>query len=413
MSSALLSLRQFFDQHEFQAPDLPVVCSVVIPNANALARWRDFPEAALPVRGRVANGTGLSSRDCENSGLGEAVELASACSWKDEQTIQVPIDDAAIVTVHPEEFLGFSPEQLEARRSWNESECGFDWRPNPKRHSRPIPCVKARNAYDNSSVFVTADFVYIGRCEAGDEAAVAVADSSGCASGPDQAFAHLGAVLELIERDATGRWWYGMRKRPVIPLDILYDHGNLADALKRRERETRLFDITTDIGVPCVAAVSAERDGTALALGFSAKLDMRSAALSAVLELAQTEFSVRAMCDQGQPSTVWQRWLSLAHFSHPMFQVTKQTNIPLADKQLSNAQALEEVLERLKKTGCRIYFKDLTRPEFDVATVRAMSPDLCHYKPRFGFKRLLAADDKDLSQASPAAAAPNPILLTI
>ena len=46
--------------------------------------------------------------------------------------------------------------------------------------------------------------------------AVAIGDSNGCASGATLEEAKTAAILELIEWDATARWWYGRSPRPVI-----------------------------------------------------------------------------------------------------------------------------------------------------------------------------------------------------
>ncbi len=90
--------------------------------------------------------------------------------------------------------------------------------------------------------------------------------SNGLASGNTQPEALLHAICELVERDATSMW------------SLLPDAGRLATefvgteiddpAVQRMTRqieaaglELRLFDQTTDLGVPCTMAVVSERTG--------------------------------------------------------------------------------------------------------------------------------------------------------
>ena len=56
-------------------------------------------------------------------------------------------------------------------------------------------------------------------------------------------------------------------------------------------RRSWLLDITTDIGVPCIAAVSCRADGFGLAFGLAARPTLRAAARSAILEMCQIELA--------------------------------------------------------------------------------------------------------------------------
>ena len=128
---------------------------------------------------------------------------------------------------------------------------------------------------------------------------------TGSAAGKSWDAAALHGVLELIERDAASLWWQGGNPgRSIPPQDEAHV---MADALLPRLRDnvsTRrswLLDITTDIGVPCVAAVSSMEDGFALAFGLAARPTLTAAVGSAILEMCQIELAhavVEAKCSE-------------------------------------------------------------------------------------------------------------------
>jgi ribosomal protein S12 methylthiotransferase accessory factor len=112
-------------------------------------------------------------------------------------------------------------------------------------------------------------------------------------------------VLELEERDATASWWYGRRERAPIDVAAIEGAPKLSRWLADRERRSVLFDITTDLDIPVMAAMSAEPDGGDIALGFSARLDPNAAAISALTEMLQMEVSLEAARALGDAAGSW------------------------------------------------------------------------------------------------------------
>ena len=77
-----------------------------------------------------------------------------------------------------------------------------------------------------------------------------------------------------------------------------HEAGIVAEDLLRQlrhgasvQRRTWLLDITTDIGVPCVAAVSCRADGSGFAFGLAARPTLEAAVRSAILEMCQLELA--------------------------------------------------------------------------------------------------------------------------
>ncbi|WP_051367945.1 TOMM precursor leader peptide-binding protein [Hamadaea tsunoensis] len=114
--------------------------------------------------------------------------------------------------------------------------------------------------------------------------------SSGCAVGGCLEEAVLYACLETIERDAFLLAWYS--QTPGTPLDpggvVDPDGCDLLDVLAGEGYETRLFDITSDVGVPVVWALAldpANPDGASLSAA-AAHPDPERAITGALVEVA-------------------------------------------------------------------------------------------------------------------------------
>ena len=289
MIGNLEALSDCYAQIDVPPPGGPGHFAFFVPSDEAYRRWPHYPAAARPASGRVGSGRGLTADACRASGLGEAVERASCCAWPDETVIHASIDDVRGEALLPEALQGFSPAQVAHRDAWNAAYKGVDWCPPPVSAATQLAWCRARHALTGDERLVPADYVLIGARSRGDPEAVAVATSSGCAAGPTIEAARLSAVLELIERDAIGRWWFGARRRAPAELEGLGLDGGLRDYLRSRDRSTVLFDISTDLWRPVFTAASWEPDGTRVALGFAAQISHSHAAQDALIEMLQIE----------------------------------------------------------------------------------------------------------------------------
>ncbi|HYZ23623.1 MAG TPA: YcaO-like family protein, partial [Rhodopila sp.] len=119
--------------------------------------------------------------------------------------------------------------------------------------------------------------------------------SLGCAAGVSFEAAALHALLELIERDAAALWWRGGVRGHLIPIDHAASRHAMETLASARgdagRRRTWLLDISTDLRIPCVAAMSVDSDGQGFACGLAARLNLAGAASAAVLELCQMELA--------------------------------------------------------------------------------------------------------------------------
>lgn len=393
MAHSLERLGKWFERYDADPGERPGHFAFVVPSSAARQRWPDYPAAATPEGGRAAAGRGLSSWDCWISGLGEAVEIASNCAWPDENLrTRAPVTDGA-QTLDMARVLGFSDVQVANRQAWNEAKGDVDWCPKALSPDDEHTWCVVNDAWTGEPRLVSADYVLLGRRSPGDQDAVAVANTSGCAAGSTLLAARTAALLELIERDAIGRWWYGARKRHSINLDEVSLSDPLARYVRYGRRDVRLIDISTDLWSPVVAAVSWEQDGTGVALGFAAKPTWKAAIEHALIEMVQTELgNEQRLATNPEEAQIWCRQSVAEMPSIELSSIAK--SVPAAPDDARDP--LNECLINCKHHAIDVYFMDRTRPEFGVPVVRAIGVGLCTDKPRWGHKRLLESDPNDI-----------------
>ena len=212
--------------------------------------------------------------------------------------------------------------------------------------------------------------------------------SCGCAAGPSFATAAVHGMLELIERDALSQWWRGGARGRLVALedDSLPAVSGLVEQMRKgaERRRTWLLDITTDLDVPTVVAISSLPDGRGVACGFSARTTLRAAAQSALVEMSQMELAyavVEAKRSEGSPLSEYDE-LHLIRRSaidaarcellHPVAPPRRHREIEAATPE----QALASLVERLSASGIETYAIDLIRPAFEVPVVRIIAPCL-------------------------------------
>lgn len=113
--------------------------------------------------------------------------------------------------------------------------------------------------------------------------------SNGCALGASWEEAIFHGLLEVLERDALLLTWYAQLPVPRLSLQALGSDIRLLDVIDRAERrgyQVDAFNITTEIGLPSVAAIAWRPDGTGpfACLGAGAHPDPVMACKGAIAE---------------------------------------------------------------------------------------------------------------------------------
>jgi ribosomal protein S12 methylthiotransferase accessory factor len=230
--------------------------------------------------------------------------------------------------------------------------------------------------------------------------------SVGVAAGPTFDWAASRAILELIERDAASLWWMGGRRGKAIPLNQpgMAETVRLSAALRQgaSDREFWVLDITTDIGIPVVVALSCDRDGRRLAYGLASRLSIGEAMHAALLELCQTELAIllaeikRTELGEGalpaaerlhleRGSSIDANRCALLHPDGVRLQrdglKTEALEAEGRDAEGRETEAtakveLRAILGALSRSEIEMALVELTRPEFDIPVVRAVAPGL-------------------------------------
>jgi ribosomal protein S12 methylthiotransferase accessory factor len=214
--------------------------------------------------------------------------------------------------------------------------------------------------------------------------------SMGCAAGPTKADAVLHGLCELIERDAAGLWWRGgMRGRPLALDDPACGEGAALLARLRRgqaSRNTWLLDITTDLGIPAVAAVSCRGDAKGFAFGLSARPSLAGAVRGALMELCQNELAhavVAAKQRESGPEKLNARDrdhivratqidADACALLHPQGMPSRRDGCAAEDA----VSQIGWLATRLAVAGIDAFAIDLTRPRYAVPVVRIIAPGL-------------------------------------
>jgi ribosomal protein S12 methylthiotransferase accessory factor YcaO len=237
-----------------------------------------------------------------------------------------------------------------------------------------LAMVQAADLLTGDSIAVRAQDIYLDCAAVLSERLCHDATSTGCAVGPDRDSATATALWECVERDAVALWWHGQKPGGAIPLEVIDAYQpRLFWWLHQRPRVTRLLNITTDVGLPVVAAVAADADGRVVAVGSAARPVLADAALAAVTEMVQTEVGLARAKDAGDPeATAW-----IAHAS-----LTGQSQFRPGPARASKDQERPDLLLRLAELGHRALAVELTVPGDPMPTMRVLVPGLCAMQGR-------------------------------
>lgn len=336
------------------APGLAFVGGTAAPAAYGLDPGL-FPPANVAGRGAAAEAAFLGC-------VGEAIEHLSRLEWGDE-----PLERRGSKAP-----IGLRPATAAALTASLPDGEAAEWLP-------------ALRLGDGRASAVPADLCLTRR-----RAGPRPPPSSGCAAGESWDDACLAAVLELVERDAAAAWWCGGRPaRPLAAETLIFGLGPVLEKVRlgATGRRTWLLDITTDLDVSAVAAVSVDPDGFGLACGLAARTSLGEAARAAFLEVCQMELANRIVAlklahdGPGALAPVEMRHRRrMETVDAGRSAILAATGAPRPDQDgpaPDDARGqLAWAVERLERHGVECLAVDLTRPALGVPAVRVIAPRL-------------------------------------
>jgi len=318
------------------------------------------------------SGKGQSASEAFAGCVGEGIEHLSRLEWENEplvrgtfRTAEHGLDERSLLEI----------AQL----------CCFD----PGRETPEVDWMQGCRLSDGSTLLVPASLCIRRRdTKAG---VLPSAISTGCAAGRSIEEATLAALLEVVERDAVALWWMGGRRGRAFDLGTLArtQAGELLECLRagKNSRITWLLNLTSDIEIPCVAALSASIDGGGFACGTAARLDARQAVRAALLELCQSELghhlvaAKRKVRGDEALNAVDRRKLDRARNLDPRScDLLYPSGFPQAAVSASErpepADGIRTVVKHLQRVGVEPLLVDLTRPGLGVPVARVVAPGL-------------------------------------
>ncbi|MGL6060177.1 MAG: YcaO-like family protein [Bradyrhizobium sp.] len=258
----------------------------------------------------------------------------------------------------------------------------------PRQGGRLPSWHRAVRLSDQSEVWLPADLC-LRRPPAVQEFAPPFPLSIGSAAGTSWEGAALHGLLELIERDAASLWWHGGKRGSAVPPDVEADTLAILRELRAgapTQRRSWLLDITTDIGIPAVAAMSCRADGSGFAFGLAARRSVGQAARSAALEMCQGELASAVVeakrrergeaalnaRDHGHLQRAAAIDANHCALLYPASGAAEHLSIDGADA----SAALHLIVRRLAGMGIETYGLDLTCRSFGIPVARVIAPAL-------------------------------------
>jgi len=233
---------------------------------------------------------------------------------------------------------------------------------------------------DNQPIWIPRDALTIG--EAASDLPDIARSTNGLASGNATEEALFHAICELLERDATSLWSLlrdDARLATEFAVDAVDDPtvNGLAQRIAAAGLELRLFDQTTDLGVPCVMAIITERpNGNArlfdIAAGYGCHPNGARAAIRAITEAAQTRITNIA---GGRDDVGPEEYLEAADDSIAFLE-GRGTGQAQAPEWLAADTPLPEMLDQLgERVGptAGIAWSELGGADYGISVVRAIS----------------------------------------
>jgi len=192
-------------------------------------------------------------------------------------------------------------------------------------------------------------------------------------------------------------WWYNRVSRPA--LDLSDFDGAEWDRIRAHyaaeQRQLWLLDVTNDLGVPTIVAVSGYRDRAEeeVLVGLGTHLDVEVAAMRAVSEMNQMFAALDIMRQKSTVNPALADWLSTATVANQPYLAPAPG--PARRRSEFPRVGSSDVTEDIRAIQSAIEWKDMsllvcdqTRPEVGLPVVKAVAPGLRHFRQRFAPGRL-------------------------
>ena len=348
-------------------------------------------ESAFP-HALVGGGTGPSAHDARTAAIGEAIERYSACMVDPDALVVASARELGSRAVDPVRFALFSDSQYRT--------AGFPYAPFD-RETR-LAWIEGVSLPSGDPAWLPAQLVHLSGHQS--ERPICRSTSSGLACHASAADATLGALLELLERDAFMITW---KARIAWPLLDWRAHAGITAFerafLRPTGLEWRAIDLSAFWDIPIAAAVV--RGGDAIGIGAAAAVTAERAVTKALDEAARVHTWASALRHSGKapPSAdAIEEFDDHVHFyadprNAPCLRFVDSSprrrrveSVPSVRGATAEAR-IETLCRRLARRRITAYAVDVTSPdvrEAGLTVMRVIAPELCALDVEHGARLL-------------------------
>lgn len=347
-----------------------------------------------------SGGKGVTAAEARAGALCEAVERYSGTRHGDEPTVRDTLRALGGDALHPNDGQLFHDRQFRDRDRWNATGSPFQYVPERFDPDRPVDWTPVWSLTDGRQRLLPSSMLYFapGEPAPGEPRA----DSSGNAAGCSPEDALIQGFLELVERDAVALWWYNRTRQPAVDLEAFGEPyiERITEGHRRLGREVWALDLTSDLGVPAVVALSRRTGGRSedIVFGFGAHFDPRIALRRALTELGQMLPAVAGARPDGTGYRVhaaeplaWWRGATLANQPYLGPDRAEPARTPASWAYTPRTDLRDDVtaaVDLVAAHGMELLVLDQTRPDIGLPVVKVLVPGLRHFWARYAPGRL-------------------------
>ncbi|CAM5682125.1 hypothetical protein SAVIM338S_07366 [Streptomyces avidinii] len=368
--------------HLRPVPGVPDGLHAYDSGPNLALRGHSLAGVHQVLRSR-SGGKGATATEARASALCEAAERYSSSRQGDELVIRDSLAGLGDAAVHPGSYQLFDERQYADRVRWNAGQSPFHRVSEPFDPAAPTEWTPVWSLTAGVHRLLPTSTLYFDTGASGPRDGL-WADSNGNAAGGSLEDAVVQGVLELVERDSVALWWYNQLRLPALDLDS-FDAPWLASmrtSLELAGRRVWALDLTSDLGIPVVAAICQDAAGPAgeFVFGFGAHFDPRLALRRALTEMVQMlpapGGSATAM--PGQPQLR----------PDPAQSPRTPGSWPYAGRSADLLDDVRYLRTLLDAHGLELMVLDQTRPDVGIPVVKTLVPGLRPFYARFAPGRL-------------------------
>lgn len=355
------------------------------------------------------SGAGLTRDIAIASAIGEALERY-CCAIYDEREFTLcsfaELDKRSINATPPCRFALYSSSQYKQN--------GFI--PHPFTEDVKVNWAQGYSLMQRAAILVPAALVYVPYRYRNTCDLIGFGVTTGLCCARSQTAAILGALYEVIERDAIMIMWMNQLPCPRInPRSGSWLEGILRTRFVPSGLKLHLNDITTDIPVPTMFAliIDDQNDGLAVAAGASTNLNPEVAAVKALVEAAQGRRWLKVMKKRDVEPRYREDFSDVIAFDDHVRLFASLTSIPYVHFLIHSSsemdcpcaaihgdrndeEDLSTCLGALASLGLDAIIVDVTQPDIKdlgFCVMRVLVPGLIdinadHNYPRLGGERL-------------------------